>query len=228
MARHLVGYGIAAVLFVALTLSSGCTQDTKITSGSSGATFEAAMTTPPPDRFETARFELSRALVTALDPDALVNLGATQVDLIPRKQSFDMKSQTAEVFFQTSLPPGEYRLDSLYWVPPTLVDAEASPTAPTCIEKITLFPAPPTTGIQVFPAPVPVSPPIVFTARSGSTVRIRAQIDALALVNDYLTRWTCVDELNGRCLQEPAPCLRAFDAFGFGSAIPQSVTVTVE
>lgn len=229
MARHLVvGLGTAGLLVVALTFSSGCTQDEKIVSGSSTAAFAATVTTPPPDRFETARFELSRALVTALDPDAFVNLGATQIDLVPRKQSFDLKTQTTEVFFETALPPGEYRLDALYWVPPTLVDAEASPTAPTCIEKIKLFPAPPTTGVQVFPAPVPVSPPIVFTARSGSTVRIRAEIDALALVNDYFTRWTCVDELNGRCVQEPAPCLRAFDGFGFGTAIPQSVTVTVD
>ena len=172
MARHLVvGFGTAGLLVFALALSGGCTQDKNIVAGSSHAAFVASVTTPPPDRFETARFELSRALVTALDPDALVNLGSTQVDLVPKKQSLDLRSQTTEVFFETTLPPGEYRLDTLYWVPPTLVDAEASPTAPTCIEKIKLFPAPPTTGVQVFPAPVPVSPPIVFAARSGSRRR---------------------------------------------------------
>ena len=216
------------MLVLALTVSVGCTHSETIASGSASAAFTASITTAPPDRFEAARFELSRALVTALDPDAFVNLGSSPVDMIPKKQALDLRSQTVEVFFETTLPPGEYRLDTLYWQPPILVDGEADPMAPACIDKIGLFPAPPTTNIQVFPWPVPVVPPIVFTARSGGTVRIRAQIDAEALVEDYLTRWECVDELNGRCFQEPAPCLRSFDAFGFGTAIPQHVTVTAE
>jgi hypothetical protein len=230
MSRGRIACGTAAVALLIALGTLGCTQDEAISSGNARATFQAAVLSEPPPRWNTAVFQLDRAIVSAQDPDAAVNLGASppQIDLIPEKVGFDLRIPTEQVFFETPLAPGRYLLETLYWFPPTLADPDADPNASTCIEKIDQIPPPPTTQVQVFAQPVPLAPPIEFSVPSGGVKRIAIEVDAAGLVADYESRWICIDDPNARCNQELSPCLIGWDSFGFQQAIPQYVTVRVE
>lgn len=230
MTRRLIASGTAAVALVISLGALGCTQDEEISSGNARAILEASVVSEPPARWDTARFQVDRAFVSPQDPDAAANLGASpqQIDLIPEKVGFDLRTPTKQVFFETPLAPGRYRLESLYWFPPTLADPDADPTAATCIEKIDQIPPPPATLVQVFAQEVPVVPPIEFSVPSGGAKRIAIEVNAAGLIADYESRWICIDAPNAFCNQEPAPCLINWDSGGFQQAIPQYVTVRVE
>lgn len=228
MARRLVALGTVSAAILILVASLGCTQDSRVTSGSATVAIVSSVVSPPPARWDTARFFLSRACARALDSDWGGNDGQCGLDLIANAVAMDLRSQSTEVFFETPLPAGSYRLESLFWVAPTLEDPDASASAPTCLEKISVIPPPLTTGIQVFPSATFLDPPIDFTVAPGETARITVEVNATGLVADYESRWTCVDTPNSLCHLEPSPCLFSFDSGGFGAAIPQFVTVTVE
>lgn len=230
MTRGRIAFGTAAVALAVLLGFVGCTHDEAVMSGHAKAVFEATAVSQPPSRWDTAQFELDRAFVVPLDPEAAANLGASpsQIDLIPGEVGFDLRTTTKQVLFETPLPPGKYQIESLWWVPPTLADPDADPDAETCLEKIDQIPPPPTTGLKVVALEVPVVPPIEFSVPSGGARRIAIEVNAAGLVADYESRWICVDDPNARCNQELAPCLSGWDSAGFAQAIPQYVTVRVE
>jgi hypothetical protein len=239
MVRRLIACGTASVALLVAFGSLGCTQDEGVSSGNATLLFAASVLSPPASRWDSASFELDRAIVRPLDPSAATNLGDTpseiQIDVVPGRSGFDLRSSSAQIFFETPLAPGRYALLSLWWYGPVLSDPDADPNAPTCIEKIDTLPPSFATGVSVEASEVALSTPIEFTVPSGSSGRVVVEVNGAGLVADYETRFLCNDAENGSCGVEPTPCIEVlpggeggWDKAGFSQAIPQFVTVRVE
>ncbi len=237
MTRRLSAPCAVAVAILLSLGTLGCTQDEAVVSGNGKLLFAASVLSAPPSRWDTAEFQLERAFIRPLDPAAATNLGSDpstiQIDVVPSRVAIDLRDQSPQDFYETPLAPGRYELLSLWWYGPVLSDPDASPNAPTCIEKIGTIPPSFATGVKVVAQPTFLTPPLEFSVPSGSSGRVVVEVNAAGLVADYETRFFCYDGEFDRCGAETAPCLGPrggleWDSFGFQQAIPQYVTVRVE
>lgn len=237
MTRGRITFGTAAVALLISLGTLGCTQDEPVVSGNGRLLIAASVLSPPASRWDISEFQLERAFVRPLDPAAATNLGSDpssiEIDVVASRAGFDLRDQNRQAFFETPLAPGRYALLSLWWYGPVLSDPDASPDAPTCIEKIRAIPPSFATGVKVVAQPTFFTPPLEFSVPSGSSAQIVVEVNGAGLVADFETRFFCYDEEFERCGAEAAPCLGPrggleWDSFGFQQAIPQYVTVRVE
>jgi hypothetical protein len=201
--------------------AAGCSHDT-LGSGTVDLNVvyspDPAGTPPGSGRYERASFSVNVIHALPADPAAAAVYGSNEILFRFSPFAADLTLNQDVAFTHIALSPGTYRVTSIVFAPPFLVDTNVSSTPATCIEGISSVASGPAAS-QV-PATFAFTNPasLTFTVSPGQT-RLAFKVKVPALITGYESAFTCQADCGSG-----TPCLTAFNQTTFRNALLAAVS----
>jgi len=212
------------VLASAAVIATGCSQDTL-----SGGSQDLNMTyTPSPagaGRFDIASFKVNTIQIVPTDPQEAALFGANRMLLRFDNFTADLTATQPVFYSHIALAAGSYRVTTIAFTPPALVDSNLPTNPATCIDGVPVIDAQSTTGVpQVFTFDNPST--LIFTVQPGQT-SLALTVDVPGLIAGYEAAFTCAFFPCPGCPVDPKPTVAGspFNTQVFRDALMANITI---
>jgi hypothetical protein len=197
----------------------GCSSSDPLGSGTESLTVRYVPNPAGAGRYNRADLTLQRIHIRPADPELVPIYGSTPLALKFGTFRVDMTLESAAVYSEIALVPGDYIVTIFELTRPQLVDSDAITAPASCVDAIAALPSGPATGAvpNLFTYPNP--PSLAFTVRPGQT-QLNLTMNVPGVIAAYEAAFTCNPDCGGG-----APCLTGFDAAAFTTAYLANISL---